>query len=85
MLKINSKSMDFSGSSSVDNVVIATMHASYNGSVEMYANLTVRDVVAYVANKAIVDADFAAFCAEVAEMAVAGGTVDKTPEEENME
>ena len=61
MLKIHSKSMDFNGASIVDEVIIASMHASYAGGKEMYMNMSISDVEAYAANKAVVDADLIAF------------------------
>ena len=68
MLKINSKSMDFNGASVMDEVVIASMHASYSGGRDMYVNMSISDVDAYLAHKEIVDADFAAFCEEIVEV-----------------
>lgn len=68
MLKINSKSMDFNGASVVDEVVVASMHASYAGGRDMYLNMSVADIDAYLANKEIVDVDFAAFCNEIVEV-----------------
>lgn len=68
MLKINSKSMDFNGSSVIDEVVVASMHASYAGGRDMYINMNVSDIDAYLANKEIVDIDFAAFCGEIVEV-----------------
>ena len=65
MLKIHSRSMDFSASSIVDEVAIASMHASYSGTSEMYINMNILDLDAYIANEAVVDADYAAFCDEV--------------------
>lgn len=78
MLRIDSKSLSFNGTSVIEEEVAATMNASYHGGAEIYINMNIANIALYNANKAAVDADFAAFSNEV--MAVLA--VDIAPEEE---
>ena len=80
MLKIDSRNLSFSATSMVDGKPIATMNASYNGNIEVYTNMNIMDVAAYQTNKVIVDADFADFCAEIAETVLATGLEPVLPE-----
>ena len=80
MLKINSKSMDFNGVSTVEDVVVASLHASYSGA-DMYMSMNVSNVAAYAEHKEIVSADMAAFCAEVVNTILTAG-VERAEDEE---
>ena len=71
MLQINSKSLDFNGASMVNDVVVASMHASYSMHGEMYFSMNIADVAAYAANKILVDADVADFCKTVVDVVMA--------------
>ena len=76
MLRLDSKSLNFSGASLINEEVAANMHASYTGGAEIYINMNVTNIDLYNANKDAVDADFAAFSDEV--MAVIA-VMDTTP------
>lgn len=80
MLQINSKSLDFNGASMVNDAVIASMHASHNMNGEMYFNMNIVDIEAYIANKILVDADVADFCKTVVD-AILATQKDKVIEE----
>ena len=68
MLKMENSNVNFNGSSSIDEVVIAFMNASYNGEgSSVYFNLTVNEIEAYMANADAVNADFIQFKANVFE------------------
>jgi hypothetical protein len=69
MLKLNSNNISFTGSSSIEDVVVANMNASYSGGTEIYTGMNIVNIIAYSEHKEIVDADFAQFCNEVAEIA----------------
>ena len=75
MLKINSKSMDFNGVSVIDDIAVASMHASYNGNNDMYLNMSISEINAYIAHKDVVAADFAAFCDAI--VAVVGAQAEE--------
>ena len=80
MLRIDSKSLSFNGASVIEEEVAATMNASYHGGAEIYINMNITNIALYNANKAAVDADFAAFSKEV--MVIVG--TEEAPEvEEN--
>ena len=80
MLKIDSRNLSFGATSIINERPVATMNASYNGNIEVYTSMNIMDVAAYQANKAAVDADFAAFCAEIAETVLATGLDPILPE-----
>lgn len=80
MLRIDSRNITFSGTSMINDVPVATMNASFNGNIEVYTSMNIMDVAIYHANKAAVDADFAAFCSEMAEAALATGLEPVLPE-----
>ena len=71
MLQIHSKSLDFSGVSKVDEVAVASMHASYSENSDMYFNMSIANVALYAENKVLVDADIADFCKEVVDAILA--------------
>lgn len=71
MLQIHSKSLDFNGASMMNDVVIASMHASHSMNGEMYFSMNIADVEAYAANKILVDADAADFCKAVVDAILA--------------
>ena len=62
MLRMENSNVNFNGTSSIDEVVIASMNANYVGDgVNVYFSLNVNDIAAYMANADAVDADFAEF------------------------
>ena len=66
MLKMDNSNVNFNGSSSIDEVVIANMNANYMGdSTNIYFSFNINDIAAYMANAEVVDADFAEFKAAV--------------------
>ena len=66
MLRMDNSNVNFNGSSSIDEVVIANMNANYIGdSTNIYFSFNINDIAAYMANAEAVDADFAEFKAAV--------------------
>ena len=66
MLRMVNSNVNFNGSSSIDEIVIASMNANYAGDgVNVYFNLNINDIAAYMVNADAVDADFAEFKANV--------------------
>lgn len=62
MLRMENSNVNFNGSSSVNEVVIASMNANYTGDgANVYFNLNINDIAAYMVNADVVDADFAEF------------------------
>ena len=62
MLRMDNSNVNFNGSSSVEEEVIATMNANYVGDgANVYFSFNVNNITAYMANAEVVDADFAAF------------------------
>lgn len=57
MMKIENMNISFSGTSTVDEVVVAQMNANYSGN-EVYFNMTVVNLAAYNDNKEVVELDF---------------------------
>jgi len=67
MLRMDSCSVNFAGSSVVADKVIATFTASYNGEKNIYIGISVEDHALFALHKADVDADFKAFTDKVLE------------------
>lgn len=62
MLRMENSNVNFNGASTVEEVVVASMNASYSGDgVNVYFSFNVNDINTYLANQATVDADFAEF------------------------
>jgi hypothetical protein len=60
MLRMDNASINFNGSSVIEDAVVAVMSANYSGA-EVYFNMTVQDLVRYNENKEAVEADFDMF------------------------
>ena len=68
MLRMDNSNFNFNGTSVIEDVMIASMNANYNGDgVNVYFNLNINDITAYLANVEAVDADFNAFKTQVFE------------------
>lgn len=62
MLRMENSNVNFNGSSSVEDVIVASMSANYAGDgVNVYFSFSVNNINAYLANTEVVDADFIAF------------------------
>ena len=62
MLRMENSNVNFNGASTVEEVVVASMNASYSGDgVNVYFSFNVNDINTYLANPEAVDADFAEF------------------------
>lgn len=62
MLRMENSNVNFNGASTVEEVVVASMNASYSGDgVNVYFSFNVNDINTYLANQEAVDADFAEF------------------------
>lgn len=74
MLNMSNQSINMDAQSIVDEVIIANMNASANGTEDInngvYFNMSVMDTEKFLANKDAVLADFNAFCEKVAELIV---------------
>jgi hypothetical protein len=67
MLRMDNRNMNFMGSSVVEDVVVATFSAGYNGGKELYINMSVMDHALFAKNQVIVEADLNDFNTEVLE------------------
>lgn len=68
MLRMDNSNFNFNGTSVIEDAMIASMNANYNGDgVNVYFNLNINDITAYLANMEAVDADFNAFKTQVFE------------------
>jgi hypothetical protein len=67
MLRIDNKSINFSGASVIDEEVVAHFSANFNGGSEVYFNTTIVDLTGYNANVEAVEADGDEFRAVVVE------------------
>ena len=67
MLRMDNANMNFNGTSIIEEVVVATMNASYSGGSEIYFSFSVVNYDSYKTNKVLVEADFSDFCVEVLE------------------
>jgi hypothetical protein len=65
MLKIDTKSLHFAGSSMVDDVAIATFSASHNGGKDLYISISVADCALFAEHQLTVEADMNDFHTEV--------------------
>jgi hypothetical protein len=65
MLRIDTKSMHFAGSSMIDDVAVATFSASHNGGKDLYISISVADCALFAANQLMVEADMNDFHSEV--------------------
>lgn len=76
MLRMDNRNMNFMGSSVVDEVVVASFSAGYNGNKDLYINVSVADYTLFAANQLTVEADMNAFHSEVLETLMAAAEVD---------
>lgn len=68
MLRMDNSNVNFNGVSTIEDVIVANMSASYNGEGSgVYFSFVVNDIAGYVANTEAVDADFIQFKANVFE------------------
>ncbi len=74
MLNMSNQSINMDGQSIVDEIIVANMSASANGTEDVnngvYFNMSVMDADKFLANKDIVLADFNAFCEKVVELMI---------------
>ena len=61
MLRVDSSNFNFNGACMVNDDTIATFNASYNGTDDVYFNISAPDTEALITNKAVFDTDFIAF------------------------
>lgn len=62
MLRMENSNVNFNGSSSIEDAIIASMSANYAGDgVNVYFSFSINDINAYLANQEAVDADFVEF------------------------
>jgi hypothetical protein len=68
MLRMENSNVNFNGSSSVEENVIASMSANYSGDgSNVYFSFGINNINDYLANAEVVDADFIAFKESVLE------------------
>lgn len=62
MLRMENSNVNFNGTSTIEEVVVASMNASYSGDgVNVYFSFNVNNIDTYLANQEAVDADFVEF------------------------
>lgn len=62
MLRMENSNVNFNGTSTIEEVVVASMSASYSGDgVNVYFSFNVNNIDTYLANQEAVDADFVEF------------------------
>lgn len=64
MLRMDSKNINFNGSSVIDDVAVANFGANHDGN-NVYFNMNISNIELYKVNKSSVEADFFEFCNEV--------------------
>jgi hypothetical protein len=60
MVRLDNLSINYSGASLIDDVVVAQMTANFSGH-EVYFNMTIVDLAAYNDNKEVIELDFDTF------------------------
>lgn len=61
MLRVDNSNFSFNGACVVDDNMVASFNASYNGADDLYFNVSVPSITALSNNKAAFDTDFIAF------------------------
>ena len=61
MLRVDSSNFNFNGACVVNDDMIASFNASYNGANDVYFNISAPDVEALTTNKTAFDTDLIAF------------------------
>jgi len=64
MLRMDSKNINFNGSSVIDDVAVANFGANHDGN-NVYFNMSVSNIELYKEYKSSVEVDFSEFCNEV--------------------
>ena len=76
MLRIDTKTMHFAGSSMVDDVAVATFSASHNGGKDLYISVSISDCALFAEHQLMVEADMNDFHSEVLGAILAAAEVD---------